>query len=67
MRLFGHKIKCDKCSLGFSSQEKFMQHQEVVHGKDMPYDCRECNQNFSNMEDMRTHLQRYHSYKKDRS
>lgn len=67
MRVFGRKIKCDKCSVEFSSQEKLMQHQEIVHGKDLPYDCRECNQNFSNMEDMRSHLQRHHSYKKERS
>ncbi|HEX9846629.1 MAG TPA: hypothetical protein VGA92_09260 [Candidatus Nitrosotenuis sp.] len=40
-----------------------MQHQQIVHGKDLPYDCKICNQNFSNMQDMRTHLQRYHSYK----
>jgi len=43
-----------------------MQHQQVVHFKDNPYDCKECGENFSNMEDMRTHLQRKHSYKKDR-
>ncbi|MDC0193940.1 hypothetical protein OAK01_03075 [Candidatus Nitrosopelagicus sp.] len=43
-----------------------MQHLQVIHFKDLPYDCKECNKNFSNMEDMRTHLQRYHSYKKDR-
>ncbi len=43
-----------------------MQHQQVVHFKDYPYDCKECGKDFSNMEDMRTHLQREHSYKKDR-
>ena len=64
---FRKKIKCDKCGLGFSSQEKFMQHQEIVHGKNTPYDCKECKENFSNMEDMRSHLQRYHSYKKERT
>ena len=50
----------------FSKQEEFMHHQQVVHNKDLPYDCKECNQFFSSMEDMRTHLQRHHSYKKDR-
>lgn len=43
-----------------------MQHEQVVHNKDLPYDCKECNQFFSSMEEMRTHLQRFHSYKKDR-
>lgn len=65
--IFRKKIKCDKCGLGFSAEEKFMQHQEIVHGKNIPYDCKECNENFSNMEDMRSHLQRHHSYKKERT
>ena len=43
-----------------------MQHLQVTHYKYLPYDCTECGENFSNMEDMRTHLQRKHSYKKDR-
>jgi len=43
-----------------------MQHHQVVHNKDLPYDCKECNQFFSSMEEMRNHLQRNHSYKKDR-
>ena len=43
-----------------------MNHQEIVHGKDLKYDCKECSKDFSNMEDMRTHLQKEHSYKKDR-
>jgi len=43
-----------------------MNHKEIIHGKDLQYDCKECNKYFSNMEDMRTHLQREHSYKKDR-
>ncbi|MEK6877172.1 MAG: hypothetical protein AABZ49_00920 [Thermoproteota archaeon] len=40
-----------------------MQHEQVIHGKDLQYDCKECNQFFSSMEQMRTHLQRHHSYK----
>ena len=43
-----------------------MNHEQLVHFKDNPYDCKECNEMFSNMEDMRTHLQKKHSYKKDR-
>jgi len=65
MRFF-KKFKCDICSSKFLKPEELMQHQQVVHFKDYPYDCKECNKNFSNMEDMRTHLQREHSYKKDR-
>ncbi|MFN3654925.1 MAG: hypothetical protein ACK4TO_06315 [Candidatus Nitrosotenuis sp.] len=47
----------------FLSDEELMQHKQIIHGKDLPYDCKACNQNFSNMQDMRTHLQRHHDYK----
>lgn len=63
---FLKKIKCSMCDLKFSQEEELMQHQQLVHYKNNPYDCKECNESFSNMEDMRTHLQRHHSYKKDR-
>jgi len=43
-----------------------MNHKQILHGKDLKYDCKECDEYFSNMEDMRTHLQKVHSYKKDR-
>nr|WP_239654990.1 C2H2-type zinc finger protein [Candidatus Nitrosotenuis uzonensis] len=55
------------CTKSFRSLEEMMQHQQVLHGKDIPYECKKCNQSFSNMQDMRTHLQRFHSYKKDMS
>ena len=63
---FLKKYPCDSCDKKFSKQEEFMNHKQIVHGKDTQYDCKECDKEFSNMEDMRTHLQRKHSYKKDR-
>jgi uncharacterized C2H2 Zn-finger protein len=63
---FFTKIPCEKCDLKFRRQEELMQHMQITHYKDLPYDCKECGKNFLNMEDMRTHLQRQHSYKKDR-
>ena len=63
---FFKKYQCDKCNKKFSKQEEFMNHKQIVHGKDTQYDCKECDKELSNMEDMRTHLQRKHSYKKDR-
>ena len=63
---FFKKYQCDKCNKKFSKQEEFMNHKQIVHGKDTQYDCKECDKEFSSMEDMRTHLQRKHSYKKDR-
>jgi len=64
--IFFKKLKCDKCELKFSQQEDLMQHQQVVHYKDLDYDCKECNKTFPSMEAMRTHLKNFHSYKKDR-
>ncbi len=66
MRFF-KKFVCNDCELKFSQQEELMHHQLVVHYKDQPYDCKECKETFDSMEDMRTHLQRKHSYKKDRN
>ena len=63
---FFKKYQCDNCNKKFSKEEEFMNHKQIVHGKDSQYDCKECDKEFSNMEDMRTHLQRKHSYKKDR-
>ena len=63
---FFKKYHCDNCNKKFSKEEEFMNHKQIVHGKDSQYDCKECDKEFSNMEDMRTHLQRKHSYKKDR-
>jgi uncharacterized C2H2 Zn-finger protein len=56
---------CDKCEQKFASQEELMQHKQIVHGKETPYDCKACNESFTNMQDMRTHLQKHHSYRKD--
>ena len=66
--LFNNLEGCDFiiCGMGTPKQEEFMNHKQIVHGKDTQYDCKECDKEFSNMEDMRTHLQRKHSYKKDR-
>lgn len=63
MILFRKKIPCNKCNNSFSSEEELMQHKQIVHGKELPYDCKLCDLAFTNMQDMRTHLQRYHSYK----
>ncbi|SVB36389.1 uncharacterized protein METZ01_LOCUS189243 [marine metagenome] len=43
-----------------------MNHQEITHFKDSPYDCKVCNENFHSMSEMRDHLRKKHSYKIDR-
>ena len=64
---FFKKVKCDFCDTKFSKEEAMMNHKQIVHGKDLEYDCKACNKYFSNMEDMRAHLQKEHSYKKDKN
>lgn len=61
---FFKKFKCEKCQEKFRRQEDLMQHEQVTHGKDLLYDCRECNQFFSSMEQMRSHIQKHHTYRK---
>ena len=56
-------IKCNICNKKFSDEFNKMNHEQIVHGKDTKYDCKECDRYFSSMEEMRTHLQREHTYK----
>lgn len=41
-----------------------MQHRQLVHGKDLLYDCNNCNVSFEGMEQMRDHIKKFHSYNK---
>ncbi len=49
------------CDAKFRQQEYLMLHLQLHHS-DKRYDCKECNKFFSSMEEMRTHMQRVHSY-----
>jgi len=61
MHLF-KKHTCDKCGKKFKQLEELMQHEQVMHD-DSHYDCKECKLYFSSMKAMRTHIQRFHSYR----
>ena len=63
---FFKKHACNTCNAKFSHKEDLMNHEQIVHGKDLQYDCKMCSKYFSSMEEMRTHLQREHSYRKNR-
>jgi len=65
MRFF-KKFECEICKKKFSWHEQLMNHQEIEHFKNSPYDCKECNENFHSMSEMRDHLKKNHSYKIDR-
>ena len=60
------KFECEVCKKKFSRHEQLMNHQEIEHFKNSPYDCKECNENFHSMSEMRDHLKKNHSYKIDR-
>ena len=64
--IFFKKFECELCQEKFSRHEDLMNHQEIKHFKDSPYDCKECNENFHSMLEMREHLKKKHSYKIDR-
>lgn len=62
--IFLKRNPCNQCDRSFRTAEQRMQHEQIVHGKDIPYECTGCGQSFSNMYDMREHLKRHHPYKK---
>ena len=64
--IFFKKFQCELCQKKFSHPEDLMNHQELEHFKDSPYDCKECKENFYSMSEMRDHLKKNHSYKTDR-
>jgi len=64
--IFFKKFQCELCQKKFSQHKDLMHHQEITHFKDSPYDCKECNENFHSMLEMREHLRKKHSYKIDR-
>jgi hypothetical protein len=41
-----------------------MQHEQVIHGKYLPYECKRCRVSFTGMEQMRDHAKKFHSYNK---
>ena len=55
---------CERCGRKFRKKEEIMQHTQLVHGKDLLYDCKKCNLSFEGMEQMRDHIKKFHSYNK---
>lgn len=60
------KIRCEVCKKTFTKIEELMQHEQVIHGKNLLYDCRQCNMFFTGMQQMRDHIKKFHSYTKMR-
>src|SRR5919106_426778 len=56
------RSKCEECGKSFRKIEEFMQHQQVVHGKDKCYRCNSCGLEYFGMEQMRAHIMKLHRY-----
>jgi uncharacterized C2H2 Zn-finger protein len=41
-----------------------MQHKQIIHGRELLYECRSCKVSFPSMEQMRDHVRKFHSYNK---
>ena len=63
LELFKKHI-CEACEKKFRKIEELMQHKQVIHGKSLLYECKQCNVGFTGMEQMRDHAKKYHSYNK---
>jgi hypothetical protein len=58
------KYRCEICKKKFRKIEEIMQHEQVIHGKDLSYECKLCCVSFTGMEQMRDHAKKFHSYNK---
>jgi len=43
---FFKKHTCNICEKKFSKEEELMNHKQILHGKDLKYDCKECDKIF---------------------
>ncbi len=61
---FFKKHKCKICGRAFNKIENYMHHQLICHTEGSSYDCSNCGQQFSDMDKLKDHIRRDHSYKK---
>lgn len=58
------KHKCDICGRRFRKVEDAMHHQLLFHSNNQSYDCSNCGEKFSDMDKLKDHIRKNHSYKK---
>ena len=61
---FLKKYKCSECERRFNKIEYYMHHQLIYHSNNNSYDCSNCGLKFSDMDKLKDHIRRDHSYKK---
>ena len=50
--------------IGIGKSKNLCEHIQIIHGKDLPYECVECNVSVTGMQQMRDHIKKFHSYNK---
>ena len=60
------KHNCPACGRRFNKIENYMHHQLLYHSDYSSYDCSSCGLKFTDMDKLKDHVRRDHSYKKDR-
>ncbi len=60
------KHNCPTCGRRFSKIENYMHHQLLYHSDRSFYDCSSCGLKFTDMDKLKDHVRRDHSYEKDR-
>lgn len=62
---FLKKHVCSDCGKKFYKVENFMHHQLLYHSNNGSYDCSNCGLTFSDMDKLKDHVRRDHSYKRN--
>ena len=60
------KHNCPTCGRRFNKIENYMHHQLLYHSDYGSYDCSNCGLKFTDMDKLKDHIKRDHSYKKVR-
>jgi DNA-directed RNA polymerase subunit RPC12/RpoP len=58
------KHKCQECGRRFHKVEDFMHHQMLYHSAKNQYDCSTCGVMFTDMDKLKDHIKKNHSYSK---
>ena len=63
---FFKKHKCQNCGRRFNKVENYMHHQLLYHSNSSSFDCSNCGIKFTDMDKLKDHIRKDHSYKKNR-
>lgn len=58
------KYKCSLCGKRIRKIEDFMHHQLLYHSDVSSFDCTSCGEKYSDMDQLKQHIKRVHTYKK---